>query len=687
MGGPADENPRAPRVGTPLPPRAAATSTPTAQAGNLRGRSDRPPPPVKGTGAKALIGSTISDRYLIERLLGEGGMGAVYQAEHTLMRKRMAIKVLHPEMTRLPEVVARFEREAMAAAHIDHPHVVTATDFGKLEDGSFFLALEFVEGASLREVIAKGRLELGRSLHIARQMAGALQRAHTLKIVHRDLKPENVMLVERDGDPDFVKVLDFGIAKVQMGELGTNDREGPAQNVLTQAGMVYGTPEYMAPEQALGQSVDARADLYALGVIMYEMLTGHRPFEAESKVALLGMQVTAPVPAMITKCADCNVPLEVEVLVGRLLAKEASERIGDAKDVIEGIGAILSQLAASGRIDARYAPPPASGFATNPGILSGITPALDLPGVSSNRPPPLATEPTKTEGLLGGRAWLVAMAAGVLGLVVLVTAVVFVFRGRESTDAQLDGGSGPVTSAEGGITPPNDPSTDQRVTEAIAMIDRGDYGSGIKKLEELGDATAAREDVHRALLNAYSSTDRPKEAMREAGLVLKANPNLALRDEVKLRVEIRDTALKEGTKEASQKAAVDEAFALLESQMGTIGWDDLYDIGYGQSGAQYPKAAARARASLAKGERAKMSPALQVAMDLHAAGQTCAAKNHFERAQKEGDERALVLLKQLSTVHVMKQSGFKKIDLVACLHDGQLARTISAMEERLRRRK
>ena len=360
MGGPADEKPRAPRAGTPLPPRGSVSQTPTAQAGNVRSKSERPPL-VKGTGARALIGSTISDRYLIQRLLGEGGMGAVYQAEHTLMRKRMAIKVLHPEMTRLPEVVARFEREAMAAAHIDHPHVVTATDFGKLEDGSFFLALEFVEGASLREVIAKGRLELGRSLHIARQMAGALQRAHALKIVHRDLKPENVMLVERDGDPDFVKVLDFGIAKVQMGELGTNDRAGPAQNVLTQAGMVYGTPEYMAPEQALGQPVDARADLYALGVIMYELLTGHRPFEAESKVALLGMQVTAPVPAMITKCQDCNVPLEVEVLVGRLLAKEASERIGDAKDVIENIGQILSALAGAGRIDARYAPPPASG--------------------------------------------------------------------------------------------------------------------------------------------------------------------------------------------------------------------------------------------------------------------------------------------------------------------------------------
>jgi eukaryotic-like serine/threonine-protein kinase len=418
---------------------------------------------------------------------------------------------------------------------------------------------------------------------------------------------------------------------------------------------------------------------------MYEMLTGHRPFEAESKVALLGMQVTAPVPAMMTKCADCNVPLDVEVLVGRLLAKEATERIGDAREVIENIGTILSQLAAAGKIDSRFAPPPPSGFATNPGIISGISPSPpDLAHLASsrasNRAPTI--EGPKGDGLLGGRAWILATGAGVLGLIVLVTAVVFVFKGRENVTVSPDA-SGIVTSADS-EGPVSDPSTDDRVNEAIGMIDRGDYGSGIKKLEELGDAVHGREDVHRALLNAYSSTDRPKEAMREAGLVLKTNPNIALRDEVKLRVEIRDTALKEGSKDASQKPAVDEAFSLLENLMGTIGWDDLYDIGYGQSGTQYPKAAARARSTLAKGERAKMSPALAVAIDLHAAGQTCGVKNHFERAQKEGDERSLALLKPLTQAHVMKQNGFKKTDLLACLHDGQLARTISALEERLR---
>ncbi|MDF2694950.1 MAG: Serine/threonine protein kinase PrkC, regulator of stationary phase, partial [Labilithrix sp.] len=447
MAGPADDKPNAP----------TATPKGLTPKGSVR-------PPAK-PGPKTIIGTMISDRYKIERLLGEGGMGAVYQAEHTLMRKRMAIKVLHPEMTRLPEVVARFEREAMAAAHIDHPHVVTATDFGKLEDGSFFLALEFVEGKSLREVIALGRLELGRALHIARQIAAALSRAHALKIVHRDLKPENVMLVEREGDPDFVKVLDFGIAKVQIGELTAGDVSGagPGQPVLTQAGMVYGTPEYMAPEQALGQPVDARADLYALGCITYEMLCGVRPFDAESKVALLGMQVTAPVPAMATKAPDANIPPEVEALVKRLLAKEASERLGDARELIEGITVVLGQLVATGKIDPVYAPPPASRLGTNPGIISGFGPAPDLSNVVPKAP---SVAPRSTaESFLAGKAWMIAAAGGLLGILVLVITIVVVLKGRDATN---DAEGGIVTKDDAGATvilPPT--SADQKIKDAI----------------------------------------------------------------------------------------------------------------------------------------------------------------------------------------------------------------------------
>jgi serine/threonine-protein kinase len=635
---------------------------------------------------KALIGTTISERYKIERLLGEGGMGAVYQAEHTLMRKRMAIKVLHPEMTRLPEVVARFEREAMAAAHIDHPHVVTATDFGKLEDGAFFLALEFVEGKSLREVIAMGRLELGRALHIGRQIASALSRAHALKIVHRDLKPENVMLVERDGDHDFVKVLDFGIAKVQIGELTSGDvsKAGPGQPVLTQAGMVYGTPEYMAPEQALGQAVDARADLYALGCIMYEMLCGVRPFDAESKVALLGMQVTAPVPPMATKAPDANIPPDVEALVKRLLAKEASERLGEARELIEGITSVLNQLVAIGRVDPVYAPPPPSRLGTNPGIISGFGPVPDLGTSVPNAPPSVART---AEGLLAGKAWMIAAGGGLIGILVLVLTIVIVVKG-----------TGPQTDAEGGVTSTKDDSgatvilpptpVDQKIKEAIAQIEKGNNGSGIEVLEHLGPEAEGREDVHRALFKAYTATDRPKDAMREVGLLMKAKPDIDLlaAENITIRQEVRNTALLEGQPSAN-KSAVDEAWSLLTGRLGPVGLDDLYDIAYGKSGMVpgYQKAQQRAQKEITRADRSKMSPALAVTVELHAAWNSCSAiKGLLDRAVEKGDERTLNILKSLSAPRV--QGHWKKTDLLGCIHEGSLSKAIADLEARLRKK-
>ena len=253
---------------------------------------ESPNPRAERLDTDSRVGTVLAERYRIDSLLGEGGMGRVYAAEHVLMRKRLAVKVLHRELTTVPEVVARFEREAMAAANIDHPNVAAATDFGKLVDGAVFLVLEYVQGRNLRDEIAAGPLSLERALHIGRQIASALASAHALDIVHRDLKPENVMLVEKAADPDFVKVLDFGIAKVPIGET----QDGASGKPITKVGMVFGTPEYMAPEQALGQAVDGRADLYALGVILYEMLAGLRPFSSKSQVGILGQQLSKPPP-------------------------------------------------------------------------------------------------------------------------------------------------------------------------------------------------------------------------------------------------------------------------------------------------------------------------------------------------------------------------------------------------------
>jgi serine/threonine-protein kinase len=293
----------------------------------------------------ARVGTVLADRYRLNELVGEGGMGKVYGAEHIHMRKRVAVKVLHRELTTVPEVVARFEREAMAAANIDHPNVAIATDFGKLADGAVFLVLEFVQGKNLRDQVAQGPFEVPRALHIARQIAGALGAAHTQSIVHRDLKPENVMLIEKGGDPDFVKVLDFGIAKVPIDQIA---KDAPADapksgHVITRAGMVFGTPEYMAPEQALGQNVDGRADLYALGVILFEMITGGRPFVGDDKASILGQQLSKSPPRLSEKLG-VEVPESVEQVVVRLLAKEVALRFQKADEVAAAVEAIIGPI-------------------------------------------------------------------------------------------------------------------------------------------------------------------------------------------------------------------------------------------------------------------------------------------------------------------------------------------------------
>ncbi|HEX7668809.1 MAG TPA: serine/threonine-protein kinase, partial [Polyangiaceae bacterium] len=230
-------------------------------------------------GEHPLVGTVLAERYRVDRFLGSGGMGAVYLGEHILMRKAVALKVLHRDMTVHAEVVARFEREAVAAGRIDHPNVAAASDFGRLADGSFYLVLEYVDGRSLASLIDEGPIELGRTLAIAEQVASALVAAHVAGIVHRDLKPDNVMLVRSADGADHVKVLDFGIAKVAGQEADGAASENGRQ--LTRVGAVMGTVGYMAPEQALGQAVDHRADLYAFGVLLYEMVAGTRPFVAE----------------------------------------------------------------------------------------------------------------------------------------------------------------------------------------------------------------------------------------------------------------------------------------------------------------------------------------------------------------------------------------------------------------------
>ncbi len=270
--------------------------------------------PDEREAADPLIGTVVADRYRVEALLGAGGMGAVYRAEHVHMKKQVALKLLHPSMTARAEAVARFEREAVAAARIEHPNVAGAKDFGRLEDGSFYLVLEYVKGKSLRRWLkSHGALPIERVRELARQVASALVAAHRLGIVHRDLKPENIMLVARPDGSDFVKVLDFGIAKL------TREPAGQAQ--LTQFGAVFGTPEYMSPEQAAGMEVSDRSDVYSLGIILYELIAGTTPFRGRDTMAVLTAQMTE-VPAPLDGAAAGS----LAGLTLRMLDKQHAQR-------------------------------------------------------------------------------------------------------------------------------------------------------------------------------------------------------------------------------------------------------------------------------------------------------------------------------------------------------------------------
>lgn len=271
-----------------------------------------------------LTGRTLSGRYELVDRIGGGGMGEVYRAEHSLIKKQVAIKLLYPELAG-DSVIERFRREAQASAHIDHPNICASTDFGETDDGIFYLVMEYLDGRTLDEVLDdEGTFEPARAIHIARQICAALEQADELDIIHRDLKPENVMLVRRGSDEDFVKLLDFGIARVRMGQ----------EAKLTQTGMVFGTPNFMSPEQAAGDPMDHRADLYAVGLLLFQMLTGRPPFQAERGSQVMAMHVSQDPPSP-SAIASQSIPAELESLILELLAKEPSERPDSATDVRE----------------------------------------------------------------------------------------------------------------------------------------------------------------------------------------------------------------------------------------------------------------------------------------------------------------------------------------------------------------
>ncbi len=263
------------------------------------------------------VGSTLDEKYRIEEKIGEGGMGKVYRAVHIHMDNTVAIKILHPHMASDATALERFRREARAAAHIRHPNAVVVTDFGVAKDsGIAYLVMEFLEGIELRAKIKEQKqLDYEESFHIVQQTCSALQAAHAKGIIHRDLKPDNIWLLASEEGMARVKVLDFGIAKLKSSaDTGT----------LTQQGMIVGTPFYMSPEQCKGEELDARSDIYSLGIILYEMLTGQVPFQAATPVGVVLKHANEP-PRPPRELRE-GIPVTVQDVILRALKKLPEER-------------------------------------------------------------------------------------------------------------------------------------------------------------------------------------------------------------------------------------------------------------------------------------------------------------------------------------------------------------------------
>lgn len=280
------------------------------------------------------VGITVAGQFVLRELVGEGGMGRVYRAEQLPIGRTVGVKILHQHLIGDATAAARFQTEARAASRLNHPNVISVFDFGRTETGLIYLAMEFLVGQSLDRMLrAEGPLAFGRTIDITVQVLHALEAAHELGIIHRDLKPENVFLEPRSGGGDLVKVLDFGIAKFRGETAG-----------VTQAGMVAGTPEYMSPEQARGDPLDARSDLYSVGVILYQMLTEQLPFVGKNAMDVMIKHVDeAPIPPS-DRCPDREIPASLDDIVMRILSKRRDRRVASAKELGERLVAWAASM-------------------------------------------------------------------------------------------------------------------------------------------------------------------------------------------------------------------------------------------------------------------------------------------------------------------------------------------------------
>jgi serine/threonine-protein kinase len=465
-------------------------------------------------GPDPMIGQTLGSKYRVVRLLGEGGMGAVYEGEQQLgtTKRKVAIKTLHPHLSRDPKIKARFEREVGTIAELEHPNTIQVYDFGSTPEGILYIVMEFLQGRSLADLLEKeGALTPERALNILEQVCGSLEEAHGRGIVHRDLKPDNVVLVERAGKKDFVKVLDFGIAK-------RSNEEDRNEQKLTQQGMVLGTPPYMSPEQFTGQPIDARSDIYSLGVMAYEMLSGRLPFRANTAWEWATQHMTAsPIP-IESMAEGMRAPEGMRSAIRRALAKTPNERFqtmrefGSAFASAAPAAAAASSPGAGARARTEMGAPldVAAAFGAGPGGggATAMPPGAQPPqgygppaygaqgytpvggNVAFPTPAGIPQPPPRdgSRGGGGGRTVLLA-SAGLIGIASVV-AIVFAMRGAGHGSGAVLFDAGDLPSVSPATTLTAEPSS--VASAAAPPLD----SAGIPGLNAGGGGGAPRPQPH-----------------------------------------------------------------------------------------------------------------------------------------------------------------------------------------------
>ncbi|MEM9192776.1 MAG: serine/threonine-protein kinase [Myxococcota bacterium] len=322
--------------------------------------------------ADQYVGKQVAGQFRIVQKIGTGGMGAVYKAEQPEMNRHVAVKILHSKYLARTDLVSRFRREARAMSHLSHPNTARVFLYGQLEDGACYFVMEYLAGRNLAQVVrAEGPMEAERAINIMVQVCGALEEAHQSGIIHRDLKPENIFLTSQGGINDYPKVLDFGLAKV------TERQMRPGSLILTQEGMVFGTPEFMSPEQARGEKLDGRSDIYSLGVILYELMTGKLPFDAKQPMDYINMHINEPPMPLSRRSPMREFPPGLQETLDRALGKKPEDRFESAAAFGQALRNVVRGKMITGVMRALPSHPP--GEPSNPPVVHGHPAATSEP--------------------------------------------------------------------------------------------------------------------------------------------------------------------------------------------------------------------------------------------------------------------------------------------------------------------